>query len=199
MLSFIPSDVERILEIGCGAGEFAAAVKRERPKATVWGIEPVEVAAGISADRIDRIICSTFEPGMPELADQKFDCIIFNDVLEHLTDPDSILRGAQEYLAPRGCVVASIPNILYFYEITKILWTEDWEYQDFGTLDRTHLRFFTRKSIVRMFESAGYEIQEIRGINAFAGKKFKIANLLTLGRLSDWKFVQFGVRAVLAS
>jgi 2-polyprenyl-3-methyl-5-hydroxy-6-metoxy-1,4-benzoquinol methylase len=135
---------------------------------------------------------------MQELAGKTFDCVVFNDVLEHVPDPEKILRETQSLLSEGGVIVASIPNILYFYEITKILITEDWEYQDYGILDRTHLRYFTRKSIVRLFRSAGYEIQEIRGINAFAGKKFRIANLLTFGRLADWKFVQFGVRASLA-
>ena len=199
MLDFVPTGVRRMLEVGCGAGEFAAAIRARNPEVVVWGVEPAHEAARIAAGRLDEVICKPFEAGIPELDGQKFDCVVFNDVLEHIPDPEKTLRETRPYLAEGGVIVASIPNILYFYEITKILMTEDWEYQEHGILDKTHLRFFTRKSIVRMFRSAGYEIQEIRGINAFAGKKFRIANLITLGRLSDWKFVQFGIRAGLAS
>lgn len=199
MLDFVPSGARRILEVGCGSGEFAAAIRARNADVVIWGVEPSPEAARIAAGRMDEVICKTFEPDLPELDGQKFDCVVFNDVLEHLPEPETTLRETRPYLADGGVIVASIPNILYFYEITKILLTEDWEYQDHGILDRTHLRFFTRKSILRLFRSAGYEIQEIRGINAFAGKKFKIANLITLGRLSDWKFVQFGIRAGLAS
>jgi 2-polyprenyl-3-methyl-5-hydroxy-6-metoxy-1,4-benzoquinol methylase len=199
MLDFLPNRVERVLEVGCGAGEFAASVRQLNPNVVIWGIEPSKEAASLAASRLDKVICSSFESDLPELAEQTFDCVVFNDVLEHIPDPEKILCEARQYLTEGGVVIASIPNILYFYEITKILITEDWEYQDHGILDKTHLRFFTRKSILRLFRSAGYEIQEIRGINAFAGKKFRIANLLTFGRLSDWKFVQFGIRAGLSS
>jgi 2-polyprenyl-3-methyl-5-hydroxy-6-metoxy-1,4-benzoquinol methylase len=197
MLDFVPMGVQRVLEVGCGAGEFAASIRARTPNVVIWGVEPAAEAANIAAGRLDRVICSSFEPNMAELAGETFDCVVFNDVLEHVPDPEKILRETRPHLTEGGVIVASIPNILYFYEITRILITEDWEYQDYGILDRTHLRFFTRKSIVRLFRTAGYEIQEIRGINAFAGKKFRIANLLTFGRLSDWKFVQFGVRASL--
>jgi len=198
MLPFVDDNVKTVLDVGCGAGEFAASLKVERPGLVVWGIEPVGAAASLAGARLDRVIAQSFKPGMDDLAGKQFDCILFNDVLEHMADPDNILRECREYLAPGGCVVASIPNILYFYEITRILVKEDWEYRDHGILDKTHLRFFTRKSIVRMFIAAGYEIDEIRGIGGFAGKKYKIANFLTLGRLHDWRYVQFGVRARLS-
>lgn len=71
------------------------------------------------------------------------------------------------------------------------------KYTDSGTLDYTHLRFFTKKSIVRLFEKCVYEITKIEGINAAAGKKYKIINALLLNRLKDWKFMQFAIRAKL--
>ncbi len=195
MLGFVPISVKRVLEVGCGAGEFAASIRARMPKVVVWGVEPSPEAANIAATRLDKVICSTFEPGMPELVGERFDCVVFNDVLEHIADPEKTLRETRPYLGEGGVIVASIPNILYFYEITKILVTEDWEYRDYGIMDKTHLRFFTRKSIIRMFRSADYEMDEIRGINGFAGKKYKLANFLTFGRLHDWRYVQFGIRA----
>lgn len=75
--------------------------------------------------------------------------------------------------------------------------TEDWKYTDLGTLDYTHLHFFTKKSIIRMFEKCGYEITKIEGINAVAGKKYKMINALFLNRLKDWKFMHFAIQAKL--
>lgn len=198
MLPFIPVRSRFVLEVGCGSAEFAALVKARSPDVTIWGIEPSPIAAAEAARRIDNVVTGDFESATHQLGDKRFDCIVFNDVLEHLVDPEETLRRCRSHLADGGVIVASIPNILYFYEMTKILLSEDWEYQDHGILDKTHLRFFTRKSIVRMFEAAGYKIDEIAGINAFAGKKYKIANFLTLGRLRDWKYVQFGIRASVA-
>ena len=195
MVSFVPETSRSILEVGCSSGAFGALLKERGPGVTVWGIEPDADSAGVATGRLDRVITGTFSADMPELDGKHFDAICFNDVLEHLANPEEVLTGCRNLLDPGGVVVASIPNILFFYQISKILIEQDWKYEEFGIMDNTHLRFFTRKSIVRMFETTGYDIEKIEGINAFAGKKYKIANFLTLGRLSDWKYVQFGITA----
>jgi 2-polyprenyl-3-methyl-5-hydroxy-6-metoxy-1,4-benzoquinol methylase len=198
MLDFIPEDVSAVLEVGCGSGDFAQSIKYTWPSSIVWGIEPSKEAAERASAKLDKVICGIFEADSDSLQGKQFDCIVFNDVLEHLPDPWKALNDCRSYLTDDGCVVASIPNILFFYEITKIIWEEDWEYKEQGILDSTHLRFFTRKSILRMFETSGYDVELMQGINGFAGKKYKIANFLTMGRLKDWKYVQFAVRARLA-
>lgn len=72
----------------------------------------------------------------------------------------------------------------------------DWRYEGEGVLDATHLRFFTRRSIGRMFEEAGYEIIRLEGINIqVRGWKFELLRLLTAGRLDDIKYWQFAVVA----
>ena len=198
MLPFIPQDALSVLDVGCSSGGFGKLIKDMLPGAEVWGIEPSEDFAAIAKTKLDNAICSTFELGMPELAGKTFDCIIFNDVLEHLVNPEQALLDSKEYLGETGLVVASIPNILFFYQILEILVEQDWKYRDEGILDNTHLRFFTKKSIIRMFEACGYEIVKIRGINASFGLKYKTMNLLTLGFLRDWKYVQFAVEARVA-
>jgi 2-polyprenyl-3-methyl-5-hydroxy-6-metoxy-1,4-benzoquinol methylase len=195
MLDFIPDNVRFVLEVGCGSGEFANSIKNTRPHSIIWGLEPEPQAALAASMKMDKVICGTFESAEQELRGQVFDCIIFNDVLEHMVYPQRVLHDCRRYLTKGGVVVASLPNILYFYEITKILWEEDWEYREYGILDNTHLRFFTRKSIIRMFEEAGYYVERVGGINPSAGWKFKFANLLMFGRLNDWRYVQFAVNA----
>jgi 2-polyprenyl-3-methyl-5-hydroxy-6-metoxy-1,4-benzoquinol methylase len=78
-------------------------------------------------------------------------------VLEHLADPWSVLRRFGERLAPGGTVVASIPNIAH-HTVLRDLLRGRFDYQDAGILDRTHLRFFTRRSVLRLFEDANLEV-----------------------------------------
>lgn len=194
VLPFVPDDARSVLEVGCGAGEFGKLVKERNPRCEVWGMEPGPEAVA-AAENLDHVISGVFDGDMPELQGKKFDCIVFNDVLEHIPNPEKVLRECKNFLTDGGCIVASIPNILFFYQITKILYEQDWKYEDSGIMDNTHLRFFTKKSIVRMFESCGYEITKIEGINASFGLKYQVANALLFGRLRDWRYVQFGVQA----
>lgn len=195
VLQLIPESVTTVLEIGCGSGSFGKLIKTKRPDTVVWGIEPNQAAAQLASKRLDRVICRTFEPGMMELERQLFDCIVFNDVLEHLVDPFGVLEQIKYLVAPNGYVVASIPNILFLSQIAHILIKQDWKYQESGILDYTHLRFFTRKSIVRMFDQCGFEIKRIEGINPDRRWIARLFNMLTLGLLRDWKYMQFGVCA----
>lgn len=195
MLPFVPPDVKIVLEVGCSAGGFGKLIMDNRPECKVWGIEPSLEAASMAQARLDKVINGTLESSETELGGQKFDCIVFNDVLEHLVNPEAALIQARELLTPNGAVVASIPNVLHFYNIWQILTQQDWKYEDSGIMDNTHLRFFTKKSIVRLFESVDLGVAKIEGINPSYGLKFNLANTLFLGKIADWKFIQFAVQA----
>ena len=198
MVPFVPESCKLVLEVGCSSGAFGKLLKESRPECEVWGIEPNAEAAQLASTRLDKAIWGTFRAGMPELEGRSFDCIVFNDVLEHVPNPEQILEDCKQHLTPNGIVVASIPNILHFYQISKILIEQDWRYEEAGIMDQTHLRFFTKKSIVRLFESCDYKIVRIQGINPSYGLKYSIVNGITLGHISDWRFVQFAVVAQLA-
>jgi 2-polyprenyl-3-methyl-5-hydroxy-6-metoxy-1,4-benzoquinol methylase len=202
MLAYIPSRARQVLDVGCGTGEFGAAIKEVR-QATVWGVEPFASAAEQAATKIDKAIHGVFPPEEP-LPAGRFDCIVFNDVLEHMLDPEQALRAARPLLARDGVIVASIPNIRHFPTAWRLIVQGDWTYQDSGTLDKTHLRFFTRSSIERLFASAGYEVEIIEGINSYCAvpsvkwrmwRLYRWANLLSLGHFSDLKYLQFAIVA----
>lgn len=196
MLRFVATDAKRVLDIGCSTGGFGAGLKRTRPDIEVWGIEPYEDAAKEAAKVLDKVLCTTLSNTTEGLEGEKFDLIVFNDVLEHLVKPGLALKNCKQYLNEGGMVLTSIPNILYFPVFVKqIIVREDWKYTDEGTLDNTHLRFFTRKSIQRLFEDNGYAISQIEGINAYSSLYFKIANSITLGKISDWRYLQFATIA----
>ena len=195
MLEYVPVDLNSLLEVGCGTGNFGRLVKAKRPDAVVWGVEMSPAAATEASTKLDTVVTGDFLTAAEDLRDTKFDAICFNDVLEHMVYPSDALIEARQLLTDRGVVIASIPNILYFPVITNVLIAQDWKYEESGTLDRTHLRFFTRKSILRMFEDAGYQVEAIVGIKPSATKVFRIVNLLLLNQLSDWRYLQFAVIA----
>lgn len=80
---------------------------------------------------------------------------MFPDVLEHLYNPEKVLNNIKKYLKDEGSILASIPNVMH-YSIVKDLLQGNWSYQEAGILDRTHIRFFTKNEIIRMFERLEY-------------------------------------------
>jgi 2-polyprenyl-3-methyl-5-hydroxy-6-metoxy-1,4-benzoquinol methylase len=194
MLQFIPLDRRRILEVGCGEGFFGEALIH-RQNAEVWGLEPNSSAANEAKKRLSRVINAEFgdKNVFPRAS---FDCIVFNDVLEHMYDPWRSLAFAKTLLKSRdGIIVASIPNIRYWHNLIELILKKEWEYRDEGILDRTHVRFFTKKSVSRLFDQAGLNIQKIQGINPTKDKKFKLLNFIVGGSIQDMRYLQFAVVA----
>jgi 2-polyprenyl-3-methyl-5-hydroxy-6-metoxy-1,4-benzoquinol methylase len=163
MLSFVPEEARLILDVGCNRGGFGRLLKLDRPNVEVWGIEPIDDAAKVAATRLDRVITGFYPDDVEDSA--VFDCIVFNDVLEHLIDPWSALASAAKHLSAKGSVVASIPNVRDLRVTWPLFVSGKWTYTDEGLLDRTHLRFFTRLSIRDMFERSGYLIERLVPIN----------------------------------
>jgi 2-polyprenyl-3-methyl-5-hydroxy-6-metoxy-1,4-benzoquinol methylase len=190
MLRFLPKNAEHVLELGCADGAFAAAVK-EHTGAEVWGIELSETAAEQAAAVIDRVLVGDAGDQIAHLPDSYFDAIVCNDVLEHLVDPLAILTGLRSKLKPDGVVVASIPNIRYLPALSKIVFRKDFPQDDIGIFDRTHLRFFTRKSIVRTFTTAGFTVNRIKGINPWFGPLAALVIPLSLGYFADGIFLEY--------
>ena len=193
ILAFVPDGVGRVLDIGCAGGRFGSEVKSRG--AQVWGIEMVPEAAYEAATRLDRVLQGTFRDVEDQLQGELFDLITFTDVLEHMTDCEEVLRDVRKYLAPGGRVLASLPNIRHWPELLTIFWRGDFPYQDSGIFDRTHVKFFTQKSMLRMFDQCGYNVETCEGINGFVGGKLPLANFLTRGRFKDCAFLQFAILA----
>jgi 2-polyprenyl-3-methyl-5-hydroxy-6-metoxy-1,4-benzoquinol methylase len=202
MLPFIPANCKRILDVGCGSGGFGQTLKKTRT-VEVWGIEPVAKFAAEAASRLDRVIEAPFSREL-DFRGMTFDCIIFNDVLEHLLDPAEALSVAKQLLSSGGQIVASIPNIRHFPTIWDLVVRGQWVYRDSGILDQTHLRFFTRKSIEPLFTECGLVVERLQGINRYCTlhndapapwRAFKILNLMSLSCLDDMSYLQFAVAA----
>ncbi|MBD8349393.1 MULTISPECIES: class I SAM-dependent methyltransferase [unclassified Dysgonomonas] len=188
---FIPQNIEKTLDVGCAAGVFSNKLKKERNPET-WGIEMQKEAAEIAKTRLDKVLIGSFDEVSDDLPQQYFDCVFFNDVLEHMPYPETCLTKIKANVHPKGKIIASIPNMRHIEVLRELLFQKDWKYKDSGILDRTHLRFFTKKSIIRMFKDCGYKIDLIKGINSVSPYCLtSILSKLSLNSLDDIKHKQF--------
>src|SRR5437016_12769572 len=92
--------------------------------------------------------------------DGAFDAIVYGDVLEHLHDPARVLAALNRGLAPGGQAVISVPNVAHLW-VRLSLAAGRFEYADRGILDRTHLRFFTRRSLGALLTGAGLRVERL--------------------------------------
>jgi len=161
LLEKIPLGIRNILEVGCGAGAFGSAYKQINPQCFYAGIELMPDPAKSAADKLDAVINSEVEKvSFADIANngEKFDCIVYGDVLEHLMYPWDVLKDHKNWLKPDGTIVACIPNI-QLWSVIKDLIAGQWRYTDSGIMDRTHIRFFTAKSLTEYFQYAGFRIE----------------------------------------
>lgn len=185
------------MEVGCGRGNFASHIRARCPKARLFGLEYEPQEAKLAEEHYEKVWCGDIYELESWSIAERFDLIIFNDVLEHLHDPWLCLKLIKTILSENAAVVASIPNMRFWPILSDLVWNADWRYREAGVMDATHLRFFTRQSMQRMFTQSGYAIEQTKGINDLGGLslKWRILNSVTGGRFSDCAFPQFAVVA----
>jgi 2-polyprenyl-3-methyl-5-hydroxy-6-metoxy-1,4-benzoquinol methylase len=157
----VPLDARAILDLGCSTGALGAALKA-RQDAVVLGVELGREYAEEAEGRLDRVIVGDVESfaAGPLPPEAPFDCLIAADVLEHLADPWAALRGAAAMLAPGGAAIVSLPNILFWPALLRIVRTRRWPREDEGVFDRTHLRWFTEADAVELLQQA--DLRDVR-------------------------------------
>lgn len=191
MLKYIPLDCKSILEVGCGYGNFGEQLTH---RCEVWGVEPNKEAADIAKNKLHNVVNGFFNDKL-DFA-KKFDVLVFNDVLEHMINPWEVLEFSKTLLNNDGIIVSSIPNFLYYHEFLPFIIHQDFKYnKQGGVFDTTHLRFFTRKSIIRLFEETGYHVNVIEGIHGSNSIRLKFYQYLSFNYFKDLKYMQFAVQA----
>jgi predicted TPR repeat methyltransferase len=149
---------ERILDVGAGRGKLGEAMRARGN--VVHGIELDADAARVAGARLDFVHCgdATRTAELPEtIAAGGYDRVVFADVLEHVLDPSTLLLAARPLLRPGGEVLVSLPNVATWTMRLRLL-AGDFTYGDSGVLDRTHLRFYTRRTARALLESCGLEV-----------------------------------------
>ncbi len=155
-IAAVPDWARSVLDVGCGTGATGAVLKCRR-QIHVCGIEIDRQAAAEARKVLDEVVCGDAAGTNIFSTCGTFDCIIYGDVLEHLVWPGDVLRSHRCLLAPRGVIVITVPNVQYIGVIAKLL-LGTWRYAPCGILDVTHLRFFTRRSLLGMIDGAGYRV-----------------------------------------
>jgi len=197
----------RVLEFGCGTGRFLAAYKTKNSDAYCVGFEKFTAAAEEAQSTCDLVITGDAE--QPDehanLAENSFDLIIYGDVLEHFIDPWEALKKHIPLLKSGGTICACIPNISHWSMIFNLI-NGQFEYQDSGLMDRTHLRFFTKATIGKMFTEAGLTIELLQprtfqtkntqnALEQLAKIFNKPLDQISTNRIEDWSTFQYLLKA----
>jgi 2-polyprenyl-3-methyl-5-hydroxy-6-metoxy-1,4-benzoquinol methylase len=192
ILDLMPRYSERVLEIGCGSGQTLELLKKNRLCKSAVGIELFENAANSARTRVDKVYQLDIEKDLapPDLG--QFDLILILDVLEHLIDPWSVLKRINiEYLKPGGKMIISLPNARHFTCLLPLLIKGDFNYLERGILDKTHLRFFTRKSGTKMLDEAGLSIEKIKFTSLELSLNSGKLNAVTFGLFAEFLTSQY--------
>jgi 2-polyprenyl-3-methyl-5-hydroxy-6-metoxy-1,4-benzoquinol methylase len=142
----------RVLDVGCGPGWLAAALTAQGH--TVTGVDVVDDPD--AHGRMATFVHGDVETGLPETAGGGFDVVVAADVIEHVRRPERLLAQMVDRLNPGGTLIASVPNIGHWYPRARTA-LGLFDYDQRGILDSTHLRFFTRRSFLRLARQVGLE------------------------------------------
>jgi methionine biosynthesis protein MetW len=182
----------RVLEVGCATG-YLSEYLTSRLSCKVVGVEKDSRAAEVARQRCLSIVIGDIQVDdvmsrVGALAESGYDRILLIAVLEHLAEPEVVMTKLKPMLAPGGRVIITLPNIAH-WTVRRDLLLGRFEYQEYGVLDRTHLRFFTLDSATRLIEGCGFCIEHVgmeyvglMPLRRLAAKSLPIGERL-LGRL----------------
>jgi SAM-dependent methyltransferase len=177
VLEKLPLAARVIVDTGCGSGALGAAYLRRNPAAQYFGIDVDPAAAALAATRLTKVFVGDAEAvPMPFDAPDGVDCLVYGDVLEHVVDPWALLKNQVAHLRPGGTVVVCMPNVEHWSLAFKLL-KGTFDYEDEGVLDRTHLRWFTPRTMGDALAKAGLDLTDVssRAIDMTQAKKFVAA------------------------
>jgi len=148
----------RLLDAGAADGFLAEILTRQGFVVTALERDPAQ--AERARGRCHEVIVADLAEAASKLPGP-FDAVVYGDVLEHLADPLAVLTSVNQHLAPGGLVVASVPNVAHLWVRLSLL-AGHFDYADRGILDRTHLRFFTRRTLLAFLAQAGLALETLR-------------------------------------
>lgn len=159
VIELIEGRPNRILDVGCSDGSLLLALGES---GETTGIELDDELARVTRGRLGRLIEEDALKATSDLrkSDAEFDLVICADILEHLVHPEHVMENVSGMLAPSGQCIVSLPNVLFWTTFWELGVKGRWPSKAHGVHDRTHLRWFTHKGAVNMFNEAGLEVDE---------------------------------------
>ncbi len=166
MLRLVGPD-RHVLDVGCATGYLGEALMAQGCR--VSGVELDPVAAARAQKVLDEVLVADLETAdlVEHFGAGSFDVVVLGDVLEHLRDPQRLLRNAVGLLADKGSVVISVPNVAHA-ALRLALLQGRWTYSDRGLLDATHVHFFTRATLLELLRTSGLVAVDLRATTAGA-------------------------------
>ena len=193
ILPLVPKHVRKVLEIGCGTGNTLAYLKDNGYCDWVCGVELFPNAAREAALKLDNLYEDNVEEMRLPIDPASIDMILCLDVLEHLVNPEKVVAYLHTLLTPGGIIIASIPNVRHYTASFPLLFQDKWDYKSDGILDVTHLRFFVRKTAIKLMESSGLVV-EIAMPNVL-GKTLRTINNCSFHIFESFFAIQYLIRA----
>jgi 2-polyprenyl-3-methyl-5-hydroxy-6-metoxy-1,4-benzoquinol methylase len=187
--SFVPSGV-KILDIGCAEGVMGKKIAEEKHPKDLVGIEIDKGFAKTASKYYKKVLVLDLEK-IKKLPCKLsyFDCIVLADVLEHLKNPEELLLLLKKYLNKEGVIIVSVPNVVFIINRIAIL-LGIFKYREKGIMDKSHLRFFTYKTIQELSIRNGFSIKLIEGyINTRLSLRFLNVFAKALPSLFAYQFV----------
>jgi 2-polyprenyl-3-methyl-5-hydroxy-6-metoxy-1,4-benzoquinol methylase len=155
----LPRPLGSVLDVGCGSGGVGPGLRRAGAT-RLTGVEVVPEQAELARANYDLVVAAPVEEALHQVAGP-FDTILCLDVLEHLVDPDRVLRDLRGLASPGARLQVSVPNARHVSLLRDLIVKGTFGYTDWGHRDRTHLRWFTRRDIVASLERSGWAVQRV--------------------------------------
>lgn len=199
VLPLLPFDQGRILEIGCGTGATLRFLKDQGKTSWIGGAEYSPLAAEEATKHLDQVWQGDVEQIELErnIEPASLDAVLCMDVLEHLIDPWTVVARLDKLLKPGGVLIANLPNIRHHKVLWALLFKGQWKYEDAGILDRTHLRFFVKDTMIELLQCSGLQCNHVEAVPELKPWKNKwIYTKLTFGFMEDLYPAGYLLRAV---
>lgn len=155
----LPHPIGSVLDVGCGAGGLGPGL-RAAGATKLTGVEIIESAAQQARMHFDEVIQAPIEEALMQLQGP-FDTVLCLDVLEHLVDPESVVRALHRLAAPGAHLQVSLPNARHLSLVYDLLVRGTFNYQEHGHRDSTHLRWFTKSDIVELLERCQWRVTRV--------------------------------------
>ena len=149
----------KVLDVGCATGYFGKQLKQKNCK--TWGIEIDEKSAEIAKKNLEKVYVEDVKKiSKTSLKKHFFDYVLLLDVIEHMTDSEAIFNELKKYLNKKGRIIISTPNIAHITVRIALLFGK-FNYTDVGIMDRTHVHFYTRESLLKLLRKTNLKIEKM--------------------------------------